>query len=359
MLSSFDPTTGEQVSEQFKALMIGELYEEVAKLGDNIARDDFFECLCPTMTSFAPYKGLFEYLENRKMFTGFLIYGKMSLIRKAIIEVNLDYDKKHIYWGYIRSATILSLKEDRHDRFIDLLEAIRETTAGEDKMREQAEGPTWFNAFMYQFFGNLVPEKNSMPLKRFLAMWGEELGEKYPRLFKTFCLTLVHYLKLWPSYSSRRALLLDLIGQASLIAPIIFARTFLTHGEPYYVSQLDFIIYSCRETIAEGLKEEYPEGGRDLWKVMTETFPDQFYGEYPYSDEARKAVLARFKTKQQMEDECGVEILPKLLGLLKELVPDLPMIPLNRVTKYLIPWIAFTQIPSQRHLVLQTERAGF
>ena len=31
MLSSFDPTTGEQVSEQFKALMIGELYEEVTK----------------------------------------------------------------------------------------------------------------------------------------------------------------------------------------------------------------------------------------------------------------------------------------------------------------------------------------
>ena len=302
----------------------------------------FLSTFAPLISTLEHYKGLFDCLKRCDLLPRFFIHGSMTFVRKAIIEVNLDSYRDHFHWRYIRSAVILSLNEGRHDRFIGLLEAIQET------------GPSWFNSFMHQFFRNFVPEKNSIPLMRFLAMRGEELGEKYPRLLKTFCLTLVHYLKLWPSYPSRRALLLDLIGQPSLITPIIFTEAFFRNGNPYPNNQLDFIIYGCRETMAEGLKEAYPKGGRDLWRVLTKTFPDQFSGEYPYSDEARNAVLARFKTKQQMEDECGVEISSKVLGLLKKLIPDLPMIPLNSIAKYLVPWITLTQIPSQRHLVLQT-----
>ena len=50
-------------------------------------------------------------------------------------------------------------------------------------------------------------------------------------------------------------LLIDLVGQPSLLTPAAFARGFL-----YAANDLDranFIKYGCKEAIEEGLKEEY------------------------------------------------------------------------------------------------------
>ena len=75
----------------------------------------------------------------------------------------------------------------------------------------------------------------------------------------------------------------------------------------------NFIKYGYKEAIEEGLKEEYPDGGRKLWAVMVHDLPDQFSGEYPSTDEARAAALKNFKpTKQDREEEWAKENAPSL-----------------------------------------------
>ena len=50
--------------------------------------------------------------------------------------------------------------------------------------------PTWkdeFDRFVEGFFVRYPPEKDSMPLKRFLTLHGEEFSKKHPAIFETIC----------------------------------------------------------------------------------------------------------------------------------------------------------------------------
>ena len=87
----------------------------------------------------------------------------------------------------------------------------------------------------------------------------------------------------------------------------------------YDSDRSNFITYGWREAVQEGLKEEYEDGGRDLWRVMTSKFPAQFSGEYPHTDELRAAACKHLPTKQQQEEEWAeknsVILLQKLMSL--------------------------------------------
>ena len=76
----------------------------------------------------------------------------------------------------IYDAMALSLKGDRHDRVAGLFEAAHER-------------PDWkneFDWFVIGFFARYPPEKNSMPLKRFLTLHGEEFSKKHPATFENY-----------------------------------------------------------------------------------------------------------------------------------------------------------------------------
>ena len=114
----------------------------------------------------------------------------------------------------------------------------------------------------------------------------------------------------------------------------------------------NFIKYGYKEAIEEGLKEEYHDGGRELWKVMVSKFPNQFSGEYPNTDEARSLALKNFKpTKQDLEEEWAKRNAPNLRMKLEMLVPDLlPTVLLGIVSEYAVTWIAFLWSPPQNQL---------
>ena len=50
-------------------------------------------------------------------------------------------------------------------------------------------------------------------------------------------------------------LLIDLVGQPSLLTPVAFAKGFLYYADDTY--RANFIKYGYKEAIEEGLKEEY------------------------------------------------------------------------------------------------------
>jgi len=226
----------------------------------------------------------------------------------------------------------LSLNEDRHDRVAGLFEAVQER-------------PDWkntFNWFVECFLDRCFPERDRMPLKRFLALHGEEFNKKHPVIFKTICQELVRKLKLQPDNLASQKLLIGLVGQPYPLTPVAFARGFLSVAGDR--DRVNFIKYGYKEAIEEGLKGEYQYGGKLLWAAMVRTFPNQFPGEYPSTDGAHSFALKDFKpTKQDREEAWAKENTPILLEHLEMLVTELQL-PLYRDLLFVIAGYAITWV---------------
>ena len=53
--------------------------------------------------------------------------------------------------------------------------------------KKDPPGRTCSTGLCMVFLLRYPPEKNSMPLKRFLTLHGEELSKKHPAIFETIC----------------------------------------------------------------------------------------------------------------------------------------------------------------------------
>ena len=107
-----------------------------------------------------------------------------------------------------------------------------------------------------------------MPLKRFLTLHGEDFSKKYPSTFETFCLILVSISNRRLDNQVSKKLLIELVGQPSLITPAAFTREFLSYDDAY---RANFIKYGWREAIEEGLKANYPGWGQRIVEGDGET----------------------------------------------------------------------------------------
>ena len=94
-----------------------------------------------------------------------------------------------------------------------------------------------------------------MPLKRFLTLQGEEFSKKHPATFEIVCQELVWKLRWHLDNPDSEKMLVDLVGQPSLLTPVAFARGFLYAADD--TDRANFIKYGWKEAIEEGLKEEY------------------------------------------------------------------------------------------------------
>jgi len=286
----------------------------MAKLGNGMNDEELLKCLCQVVTSPDHFKGLYGYLERRNMVSGFLARGEMVVVREVIFETGLleTYDSGRCDRLY--DAIALSLKEDRRERVAGLLEAVQERPAWRSE----------FDWFVNGFFVSYPPEKDGMPLKRFLTLYGEELSKRHPAIFEAICRELVGRLRWRLQFKDNLAsqkLLADLVGQPSLLTPVAFVEGFLFYADDK--NRINFVNYGYKEAIEEGLKKKYLGGGRKLWGFMVSKHPAQFFGYYPSTDEARTAAARNFKhSKQDREVEWAMEnapiFLPKLKAKLQE-----------------------------------------
>ena len=88
-------------------------------------------------------------------------------------------------------------------------------------------------------------------------------------LSRLFAKILVWRLRWQLDDPASQKLLIDLVGQPSLLTPVAFAGGFLYAAND--TDRANFIKYGYKEAIEEGLKEEYHGGGRNLWAVMVST----------------------------------------------------------------------------------------
>ena len=231
----------------------------------------------------------------------------MALVREVIVEAK-DKNYEQYIWHQAIDATILSLNRDQRDRVIDILKTVQEVCAEEDGHRRRVKEIPNFEHFMDSFIVGLAPERNSIPIRRFLTLRREELNNGYRSILEVFCLSLVYYLRSGLDDPVSKKLLVDLIGQRSLLTAAIFVKAFLGYGDGD-VHQVSLVMYGWRKAIAEGLKDKYPCGGEELWDTILSMFPGQFSSVYPGSE----GVLAKFKTKQELEKEWAERNAPALL----------------------------------------------
>ena len=167
----------DEQTKRFEELISNKQYEEIAKLGDEMGDDELLKCLRQVVTNLDHFRGLYEYLWQRNMVPDFLAHGGMVLVRKLIVETDLPETDELGGCDSIYDAVALSLNEDSHERVVGLFEAAKERPARKDE----------FNWFVNGFFVSFPPEKDSMPLRRFLTLHGKAFSEQQPEIFENIC----------------------------------------------------------------------------------------------------------------------------------------------------------------------------
>ena len=139
--------------------------------------EELLKCLCQVVTSLDHFKGLYEYLKQRNMVPGFLAHGQMVLVRKVIVETDLLETSGSV--GVTASTMQLPCHSTKTAMIV--LQVFLKLH------KKDPTGEHMFDWFMDGFFERYPPEKDSMPLKRFLTLHGEEFSKKHPVIFKTIC----------------------------------------------------------------------------------------------------------------------------------------------------------------------------
>jgi hypothetical protein len=285
------------------------------------------------------YKELIMYLKKNGILVNFLINAKIAIVEEVMAEVegeNSDYLVSH---SYVVEALTLSLYDTLHDRAIDLFIAIQMRYAEEDESRISGGNIPVFEHFMDEFMAYFLGGENIMSLKRFLTFQSEKLAQAHPILLETFCLSLVYRLRSRLDIPEMEKLLVDLIGQPALLPTISFAKAFLDYNNNDPTIRVNFLEYGWREAIELGLKGGYAFGGESLWEAMRVVFSGQLSPQYPPSNGTLEAILGRFPTKRELEERWRRANAPRIVRHVGEFVPELPTLPLNIVSKYVVTWL--------------------
>ena len=320
----------EKFLKLFKKVMTEGRYDEIVKLSDNMNMEQFLKLMVPEMTTIEHCDGP-EFVHRRDMIVHFLIHGKMAFVSKVIFEFTSCRSNYHYcYRDFAYQAIQLALNKDMHDRVVGLLEATKARYAVVDELCRRNGRQTQFDVFISDLFVSFAPEKDSLSLRRFLTIHGEEFKKAHGDMFEIFCQKLVSHLKNKFLDPSAKELLIGLIEHPSLLTPTIFASGYLCERSD--VHQLEFVMYNWREAIARALEADYPGGDNNLWNTMMHKFEGQFPTVYPSLPETYVAILGRFKTKHELEEPWR-QRKQKFTAALVEGTP-LPFVLLGIITGY-------------------------
>jgi hypothetical protein len=294
-----------QINKEFEKLIDQKNYREVIRLGlkMKMKREEFMKQLGPAVKTLEQYKGFIEYLRKHKMVALFYVHGDIGVVREVILANSSIYDmQSYVDDGDLETALPLTLNNDCHDRVISFLNVRQEVAAVKDEPLKQDGYITSFETFVYWFLRNLAPENDDMALRRFLAHCEDEFRTNHSDILDAFCQKLVEYLRNRLDKPKAANLLIDMIGQHSLLTPKVFTKGFL-YGA-LNKDRSNFIKYGWAEALQEGLKREYEYGGSEkLWQAMGGERSGQLTEKFPETEEGRAIACKRFPTKKQKEEE--------------------------------------------------------
>ena len=154
--------------------------------------------------------------------------------------------------------------------------------------------------FFSCLFKLLAPENDSLSLRRFLTVHGEQFRGQHSDVYEAFCQDLISHLKSSSAVVSSNELILGLLEQPSLLTPTAFAGAFPSFHSGDHQSK--FIGYGWREAISRALESDYPGGDKNLWNAIMMGCPEGLSREHPPTPAVRDVVLGRFKTKRELEE---------------------------------------------------------
>ena len=288
-----------QITEHVKGLMNGGQYDKVIKFCGKMKKHELLKHICPAITTPDHYLGLFKYLQRRDVLVGFFVQGNMPIVRKVIIEFKDSHSDQYVHSGPMRDAIVLCLTEARYARFIRLLNAVQWRFVKVGEQGKIMAETSKFKTFMHTVLVIITSKEYSIPLRRFLTLYKEGF-KKYPNTFELFCRRLVSHLGKGHLTPNAKQLLIDLTEQPSLLTTTTLVEALLSSNNN--TGQRSFVIYCWREAMAKGLGEGCDGGYKGLWGVMVKEFPERFSGEYPGTDEALQAVLAKFPTNEELKE---------------------------------------------------------
>ena len=273
-----DPLQDQVVSEaskKFKALMGQGRYNEIAEIGRNMNNYEFLDQLCPVMKDLDHYRNLHACLKSHGMLANFLVKGDSELVNRVIAEPKLADSEYYVSDKVLVDAVPVAFYEENYDRVIDLFVSMEERGAEVGKQSGMRNAMPHFEWFMVRVFSAIDYVENNAQIKDFLTLRCDELKRKHSKILEAFCQELVRRLKHRLDNLTARNMLIDLVGQTSLLTSTAFIKGFLDNADDN--DRFSFIKYGWRVAIRESLKLEYNGEGECLWRVMIEELLDSIF----------------------------------------------------------------------------------
>ena len=219
-------------------------------------RDRLLRQICERVKTFDDYDEEYDTLNRHNLFPEFLVYGNHEVILKEMPQIS-RFDACYINDKDVLKALHVSLQNGQHVRFVSLLEVAEKRFAKQDVWSDMRVNSPITQEFMEELFEHSIFPNNGMLVKRLLTLHVQDFMASHPKLFEFLFKEFVCRLYLKAKHDPKmKKMLIDLVGQPSLLTERIFAQIFLDSCIPFFDSiRRDFIAYGWKEAIEEGLKE--------------------------------------------------------------------------------------------------------
>ena len=271
----------------------GGLLETIQNIGERMSSSRFWVILLPLITTIQQYIRMHDFLKINYVLDNFLADGS-EVVVTAVIHGSKMGDALYIDSNTISYALRQAFNDGNFDRVICLMVALKERSKLEvgGKFSELSECVSWMLFWAPKDdFGALV--------KRFLVLHGGELNEKHPVIHQVFCEQLGQYVRKRFNDSEAREFLTDLERQLVPLSVRDFAGGLLEYNGifkmTFYLEGLEW-----RE-LYEALLFNDEERGETLWSIMKDGNSPKCSGDYPSSNDARKAFMSGFKSRRELQ----------------------------------------------------------
>ena len=321
-----------QLSELLEGLINEGHYGTLRVIGTTMNVSQLRKYIFPSITKIEHYKEFCKCLTNNGLLGDFFAYvlGEIGSEMAGRVE---DDDESYPPSPASSTVSYPAIADGSHGRIAcSLMSPERQCEMEKAELAAREKISDLFQ-ILEVVIGDMEIRKCIPAIKRFLVIHGNELEKRHLITYRTFYEMLGRKIDgILVCSLVGRAFLTDLARQPIPISLSDFIKGF-TRTDTRTARYFDGL--NWRECMSEWMFA-VEERGRARWATLTQAYPTKYAGGYPFTDEARKAFLRKFTSKQDWDEEWVEEMQEKSTIVLERLEQDA----LNLFPKVLLPIIA-------------------